>query len=245
MWYHAVHMMKTSLLLLAALVAAPASIAAADGVDPCVQAPPKKKKKKRKPPAPPAKKDCDCVGREGPPGPPGPKGDPGDGTVINNVQNITIRVAAPDSTISLAGGVMYAAYLPYGDWAWGPGLQLRRTDGDRLQLSLAVATASIADGHVGTESGWLAQLGLTKFDEDGYGAGVGLHITDIDGSPDNGNVDGRYIGLDVHLTYQAMVTDSLDLRFEVGPVLSYLRDDAEGRQVGLGLQSSLFLGGDL
>lgn len=205
-----------------------------------------KKKHHRVPVKPKAPPSCSCIGQEGPQGPrglegpqgqKGEKGDPGETTYY--------LVEVKTSTFTLAGGVLYAVHVPHGDWAWGPGIQLRRTTPDGIQLDVALATASIADGTVGNESGWLGQLGLTKLNEEGVGLGVGLHITDIAGSKSNGDVDGRYLGVDGHITVQRPLADSLSFRFEAGPVLSYLRDDVDGKQFAAGLESSVFVGGDL
>jgi hypothetical protein len=203
--------------------------------------PPKKPHRPKTPPKEVSRPPCDCVGKEGPPGPQGP---PGEDKVVIVHETTTVHDAS--GTISLALGVMGSAYLPHSDWAWGPALQLRHTDSKGLQLDVAIGLASEADGTVGDESGFLAQVGVTKFRsaKGGLGYGLGLHLTDIDGSSSNGEVDGRYIALDAHLAYQRPV-GNLNLRAEVGPAFAYLRDDVEGRQLALGAEGSLFLGGDL
>lgn len=210
------------------------------------------KPKKKKRPAPPKKitenpaTSCwICAREDAPPGPPGPPGRPGrDGIDGRPGKDATA------GSLAIAGGVMYAVHAPHCDWAWGPALQLRSTDAKGLQLAVALGLASGADGSVGDENGWLGQLSVTKFGSNAVndrtaGFGLGLHVTDINGSADNGQVDGRYIGLDAHITLQRKIGAGLDIRVEAGPVLSYLRDDVEGKQIALGIQSSLFLGGNL
>lgn len=210
---------------------------------------PKKKKAKKKPPAkvtPAAtpEKNCQVLcmegdrGEQGPPGLPGKDGKNGqDG---KNGSDGAVR------SIAVAGGLMTSVHAPHGDWAWGPAVQLRFEKQSGTQLSLSLGLAGLAPGD-SREEGTIGHLAVTRMRGSDLksGLGVGLYVTSISGSPSNGNLDGRYVGVDVHWALQKPVTDSLNLRFEVGPVVSYLRDDAEGRQLGIGLQSALFVGGEL
>jgi len=240
--------MKKLLLLTIMAPLLMASNAEADGNVDCHKVYKPKKKRPTPPKKTPAKSvttSCDCVGEKGPAGSEGPPGRQGrDG--LDGRPGKDAAVGA----LSIAGGLMSSWHAPHGDWAWGPALQLRSTDSNGLQLAVALGLASGADGSVGDENGWLGQLSVTKFGSNAakdktVGFGLGLHVTDINGSADNGQVDGRYVGLDAHITLQRKVGAGLDMRFEVGPVISHLRDDVEGKQVALGIQSSLFIGGSL
>lgn len=207
--------------------------------------PVKKKTTKKKPPAKVAEK-CQCTtlvvegerGERGTPGLPGRDGVNGaDG---KNGSDGAVR------SIAVAGGLMTSLHAPHGDWAWGPAVQLRFEKQSGTQLSLSLGLAGLAPGD-SREEGTIGHLAVTRMRGSDLksGPGVGLYVTSINGSPSNGNLDGRYIGVDVHWALQKPVTDSLNLRFEVGPVVSYLRDDADGRQLGIGFQSALFVGGEL
>ena len=222
------------------------SVAYADaGVDCPKSYRPKKKTPKKKPPAAkPQEQSCTVLCMEGGRGPRGDQGPPGlpgrDGRDGKDGSDAAVR------SIAVAGGLMTSLHAPHGDWAWGPALQVRfeKQSGTQLSLSLGLAGLAPGDSH---EEGTIGHLAVTRMRGSDLksGLGVGLYVTSISGSPSNGSLDGRYVGVDLHWALQKPVTDSLNLRFEVGPVVSYLRDDAEGRQLGIGLQSTLFVGGEL
>jgi hypothetical protein len=130
---------------------------------------------------------------------------------------------------------MSAAYLPHGDWAWGPALQLR----DRVDDYELAIDAGLADVVPGRESGYLLHAGVARYFDDGpVGLTAGVHWTSISGSSHNGEIDGEYLAL-----VGGLVLRHKFARLELAPALSYLRDDAEGRQLGVGFTSSLFFGG--
>lgn len=204
------------------------STAAAD--DPTCHPRPRRKRPPARPPtrpvAPPAA-PCKCdpgpQGPRGPSGPPGRTGDRGGN-------------GAAGAGIPIAVGVMGSAHAPHGDWAWGPAIQLRHDRGDQ-QLVVDIGLAAGFSGVGGNERGFLAHVGYAQF-SGSTGVTVGLHATSIDGSPQNGEIDGTYLGVSAGLVYRRDW-----LRLEVAPVLSALRDDSrDGTQLAIGLTSSAFAG---
>lgn len=207
--------------------------------------PPRKVVPPRRPPQrpkdPPKHVDppkCSCEGKPGPVGPQGPQGPAGPSRyVVMEPRVIVQQLPAVRMTANLRLGVMGAAFAPHGDWAWGPALQLQLPVSDRTDL---VVSAGIAQPFTSTrESGFLVEGTLNRELGSGIGLGLGLHGTSIDGSANNGHIDGHYLGIVAGVTYTTK-----HLRLEVGPTLGGLRDDHEsGTQFEGGMQGSLFVGG--
>jgi hypothetical protein len=72
----------------------------------------------------------------------------------------------------------------------------------------------------------------------------GVVYTAINGSPQNGQVEGRYLSGDIGLVARKSLGRSLSLRVEVGPTVGGLRDthDPNDTQLGIGAQGAAFLG---
>lgn len=234
-----VHM---KILLVPVLLAVAVPVAHADAPDPCPEAPkPPPRPKKKRPPVKrvtPPPVSCDCPpGQRGPEGPPGKPGAPGDrgepGAPGAPGRTIVVR----DHGVTLGLGVISAYHDPHGDWAWGPAVRFDAPVGADLELGVAVGLAGVAEGTIGDESGYLVQASLTKY-FGSIGFTTGLHMTSIYGSPENGEIDGRYLSATWGLVYRPVSW----LRAEVSPALSYLKDDVEGRQFSVGLTGSMFAG---
>jgi hypothetical protein len=229
------------------------ALAAADGPPPTDCPRPKKRKRlppkkavtppEVKPEPPKATADCNCTGLQGPPG---QKGE--DGIVVYTERYIHQHLVVEERpSLSLGLGAMGAFHAPDGDWAWGPALQLRNELSDLSQLTLEAGFALPIDGVVGDETGLLLHLGYTRFlsDEPWFGFTGGVHYTGIDGSAENGNIDGHYLGVDLGFVVRKQ-WDNVNLRVEFAPMVSGLRDDSsEGTSLSLGLTSSAFLGWSL
>jgi len=215
-----------------ALIAAFAGTAAADAT-PCPEAPkPKVKKKKRTP----ATSYCKVLrGTPGEPGPRGPEGPPGkDGKVIRETR--VVERGAGKFPLDLG---VFGTYMgKHGDWAWGPALQVRGMVSKNYEASLMGGLAMGATSD--RESGFTARLGVArKLDHATFGVGLGL--LNINGSPENGEIDGSYVTLDA----------TIGVRQKLGPVMFHLNlaplvlgmlhdDSEEGAQWTLGSSASLF-----
>lgn len=199
---------------------------------------PKKKKVVRRPrppkrPTPPVTRPCDC-----PPGPRGEKGDRGEPgvTTVKVVERQVIVPVKVKPAIAFRLGVMGTIQAPHGDWAWGPALQLATDLSDDYELAFSAGLAVLADE--GLESGHLLHLSVERHLDEVIGVAAGVHLTSIEGSPDNSEIDGDYLSLSLSL-----VGRTGPLRFEFGPTVGGLRDDfEEGTQLAIGVQGSGFVG---
>ena len=222
--------MKLTALLLVAM----AGTAWADA--PPVDCPrPKKKKvvKKRPPPKP-----CFCTGRQGPPGPQGPegpKGDPGRDGRDGESRYILIE-EKPDVLLDLRVGLLGTIQAPHNDWAWGPALQLTKDLSEDYVLNLTGGLAMGASD--GREDGFILQLGVERALEDDQGLEVGVQYTSIEGSSNNGEIDGRYL-----TGFASVALKIKNLRLALGPTVGGLRDGfKDGTQFTVGAQASAFIG---
>jgi hypothetical protein len=230
-------------LLTAALVGASllgSGVATADGRDgdcphvPKRPAPPRRPVTPRRPTDPPKPPPCACKGERGEAGPQGPAGPKGDnGQLILFV--VTQEVQAEPS-IKVAAGLMGFSSNPYGDWAWGPAISLSTRVNDNYDLRFNAGLAAGASD--GRESGYLLSLTGERHLRKDLGGFLGVYRASIDGSPDNGNIDGDYLGLTAGISLS-----SRRFRFEIGPTLSGLRDDSRpgDTQVAVGGQAALFV----
>lgn len=209
--------------------------------DPCADPPKKTPPKrphvpKRPPPKPPEAKPCDCKGVEGPRGPKGDKGEAGRVEVlINHTNDVIVHEVRARPALRLGLGLMGTAQAPHGDWAWGPALQLSTDLDEHYELALSAGLAMGASD--GRESGYMLELKVTRPFSGKLGLFGGVHYADIDGSQDNGNIDGNYLGATAGLSYTGN-----RVRLAAGPTLGGLRDDFEtGTQLALGVQGSVFV----
>jgi hypothetical protein len=209
-------------------------------VDPC-GAPIKKKVKKRKrtPPPTPVKVEtppalpCHC---EAPAsnyvcktGEKGDRGDPGVTTVVYRE-----RRAKP--ALRLRAGVMGTIQGEHGDWAWGPALQLATDLSDKYELTFSAGLA-VGVGYE-RESGHMLSLSVERRMDEAFGLMVGLNATEIEGSDDNGNIGGEYLG-----GHFGGVIHFGNVRTELALTLGRLEDDFEdGSQLAVGMQASAFYG---
>lgn len=223
--------LTTSLVGLLLGVTAPV-LAAPTPCDPPKPAKPHKPKTPKKPVKPP-EKPCDCQ-----PGKDGKDGKDGeDGGVIIQVQPVVIFEKVTTPGLSVRPGVMGSVHAPHGDWAWGPALQLAQPVGTRGEFVVDVGIALPADGWIGNERGLLLHAGYARVITKHVGLTAGVHATTIDGSPDNGNISGGYLGIDA-----GVVLRNNRFRVELTPVISGLRDDNEsGTQFSIGLAGSVFV----
>lgn len=201
---------------------------------------PKKKKVVKRPPPKKPDTPCSCVGKEGPPGPRGPegprgpKGDPGENTIVL----MELEVERPRLFVPRIGflGILQA---PHGDWAWGPALQLSHEHSKDGRVNL---TGGLAMGaSEGRETGYILQLAYERsLNRDGnneISVELGVQYSSIEGSPHNGEIDGRNLSGFVSYVY-----DIRNLRVALGPTVGGLRDGFEdGTQFSIGVQASAFV----
>jgi hypothetical protein len=217
------------------------AVASAEKVD-CPRVEKPRPKRPKKPVAPRPKKDevpCLCKGEKGDTGPQGPQGVRGEtGSLV--IENLTVIDQRPHR-IDLRFGVMGTVQGPYGDWAWGPALQLEQSLSSRYDL---IVTGGVAAGSSDDrQSGYMLQLEISREvagqkDGNGIAFSLGVNSTRIRGSSENGNVSGDYLsavgGITVH---------SRHVRVEIGPTMGGLRDDSSvGTELAFGLQGSAFVG---
>jgi hypothetical protein len=227
--------MKTTVALV--LVGLLGTSARAD-VNPCAD-PPKKIVPPRRPPPkrpePPRPAPCHCAGEKGEKGDTGEKGDRGDdGKTMFFYVTKTVR-AEPAVKVSL--GVTGFISNPHNDWAWGPAIRLSTKVSDRYDLAFEGGLAAGASD--GRESGYILSLqGVRHLDRaKGLEAFLGIHKVRIEGSENNGNIDGDYLGLSAGIALQ-----SGRVRLELGPTATGLRDDSEdGTQFAVGAHAALFV----
>ena len=175
---------------------------------------------------------CRCNSVQGPPGPRGPKGDDGVSTIVIHHEQI-------ESKAAVRLGVMGAAFAPHGDWAWGPALQLQLPVSNKTDLVVSAGLADIITS--GRQRGYLVEATINRNVYHRFGLGIGLHDVSIDGTQNNGYVDGHYLSATAGLTYSTK-----HVRLELGPTIGGLRDDSEsGTQFQVGAQGSVFIGGAL
>lgn len=139
----------------------------------------------------------------------------------------------------LAAGI-FATYFANGDWAWGPALEI---GGDLSKDYEATLMGGLAMGASDDrESGWTARAEVArKLDADttlGFGLG---HLT-IDGSSNNGQIDGDYLTVDVGVSIKRTY-GPLTLRLNLMPVvIGFLDDTQDGRSTQFGSSANLFGG---
>lgn len=221
--------------LITALILAFAAPAVAD-TTPCPEVPKIKKKGKKRPPTAPYCKVL--VGPPGKPGMPGPKGDAGrDGKDGKDGRVGKIEVVG-DTKFPLDLGVFGTAMGKHGDWAWGPALQVRGDVRKDYEMALMGGLAMGATGD--RESGYTVRLGVARKNERAT-LGIGAGVLKINGSPDNGEIDARYLMLDATISLREKL-GPVYLQLNLAPiVLSMLHDDTDGNaQFSIGSSVSLF-----
>lgn len=226
---------KTTILAIISLSA----IASADPRDKDCPHIPKKVVPKRPRPRPTPKPpqvapSCQCKGEKGDVGPQGPKGDPGEVLVRDELHVIT-HVVRAEPAVRLSFGATGALQVPHGDWAWGPALRATTDLSEKYSVSFIGGLADIAAK--GRESGLILGAQIERHIDSNIGFSVGIESLEINGSKDNGFIDGSYLFGTLGASYETK-----RFRFEAGPTIGRLRDDTDSTaQFALGVFASAFV----
>lgn len=138
---------------------------------------------------------------------------------------------------------------PHGDWGWGPALQLEFQLSTKNYFVMDGAIALPADGadwSPGREAGYMLHGGIAHDLTKHFAATSGVYFADINGSSSNGQINGKYLGVDVGLVAKASA-GPFNFRFELTPVIGGLRDthQPDDTQFTIGVVGSAFLGVNL